>query len=366
MSSIENGSRKTIQINPDFLKFTNGGKTRKKHASKPIKFKSDKPDTHAKTTKRKMLNYIRRKQEANYREMIQSASIPEKPLATHENVLPKTDFEQSLEFLESITKNPKNATLKHRPPLDFQSSSELYSTTGQNSVLHTPSILENILDENVAIHPPENVFDSIRPSVSGVEPILQLVPPQYGCLKGGKLPTYRNWRMQTQKHHGGLPPTLSPPTLPQGLPSSTLSPIIGGKRTLAQNREEMRKHFQKKREEKQRVAKAKPAGFQEKQRRIVRRSFRVGKSKVYPKVGVLVSNKTIRNTIQSKCQDLKQTPIEEVKKYLIKHGFIRVGSSTPNDVLRKMYESAKLMCGEIQNHNPDNLLYNYLNNGIDV
>ena len=34
-----------------------------------------------------------------------------------------------------------------------------------------------------------------------------------------------------------------------------------------------------------------------------------------------------------------------------------------NAVLRKMYESAVMICGEVQNHNPDNLLYNYLNGG---
>jgi hypothetical protein len=56
--------------------------------------------------------------------------------------------------------------------------------------------------------------------------------------------------------------------------------------------------------------------------------------------------------------------MEDVRKYLIKKGLIRVGSSCPNDVLRKMYESSMMMCGEIQNHNPDNLLYNYLNNAI--
>ena len=49
-----------------------------------------------------------------------------------------------------------------------------------------------------------------------------------------------------------------------------------------------------------------------------------------------------------------------MRKYLIKQGFIRVGANTPNDVLRKMYETTKLMCGEIQNHNPDNLLYNFI------
>ena len=63
----------------------------------------------------------------------------------------------------------------------------------------------------------------------------------------------------------------------------------------------------------------------------------------------------------SKTQEFKNIPINEVRRFLIKRGFIRVGSSAPNDVLRKMYETANLVCGEIENHNSDNLLYNFLN-----
>jgi len=29
--------------------------------------------------------------------------------------------------------------------------------------------------------------------------------------------------------------------------------------------------------------------------------------------------------------------------------------------LRKMYESLSLICGDVYNHNPDTLLYNYMN-----
>jgi hypothetical protein len=338
--SSETPLQKTIQINPDFLKYTNGGKTRKKTANTPIKFKVENRDNmHAKTTKRKMLNYIRRKQESNYRNMMKEPSPA--PIVDVINPLPKNDFEQSLEFLETITRDPKNATLKYRPPISAVQ-------TPYTSVLHTPTILNSVLDENVAVLPPENVFDYVQPISQFSGPIMQLAPPQYGCLKGGTLPTYRDWRTKTQKM-----PTSSPATMNRPIP-----------KTFAQNRDEMRKHLQRKKEEAQRVAKPKPAFFQEKQKRTVRRTFRVGKSKVYPKIGILVSNRTIRNNIQSKCQDLKTKSIEEVKHYLIKHGFIRVGSSTPNDVLRKMYETSMLMCGEIQNHNPENLLYNYLNNSI--
>jgi hypothetical protein len=97
-----------------------------------------------------------------------------------------------------------------------------------------------------------------------------------------------------------------------------------------------------------------------KQKKTIRRTYNVGKSKYQPEVSVLISNKTIRNNITTKSHLLKQVPIQDVKQYLINKGLIRVGTISPNDVLRKMYESAILVGGDIQNHNPDNLLYNYL------
>ena len=84
-----------------------------------------------------------------------------------------------------------------------------------------------------------------------------------------------------------------------------------------------------------------------------------------PKISVLVSNKTLRNNTATKKQLLKQTPILDIKRYLIRHGFIKIGSICPDDLMRKMYESAVLICGEVQNHNADNLLHNYLNSNDD-
>jgi hypothetical protein len=43
------------------------------------------------------------------------------------------------------------------------------------------------------------------------------------------------------------------------------------------------------------------------------------------------------------------------------NGFIKVGSTSPDDVLRKIYESVNMIGGEVKNHNSENLLYNYLN-----
>jgi len=143
---------------------------------------------------------------------------------------------------------------------------------------------------------------------------------------------------------------------------------ISSRLTPEQQRAELKQFLEKRKEEKQRVEQVrrqqhllKPS---KKQKRTTIRTFRVGKSKVYPRVGVLISNKTIRTQVLNKKQQIRETPAEDMRKYLIKKGLIRVGTSCPNDVLRQMYESSMMMCGEIQNHNPDNLLYNYLNNGL--
>jgi hypothetical protein len=92
----------------------------------------------------------------------------------------------------------------------------------------------------------------------------------------------------------------------------------------------------------------------------LRRTHRLGKSNKDRKVGVLISNKTIRNQITNKMKQINQIPIGDIKKYLIKKGLIRVGSIAPNDILREMYRSVVMLCGDLQNHNTQNIMYNYL------
>ena len=98
-----------------------------------------------------------------------------------------------------------------------------------------------------------------------------------------------------------------------------------------------------------------------KQKRTKHRTFKVGKSKDVRNVGVLISNRTIRKGITTKKQLIKQAPIHEIRKYLVKRGLIKVGTTAPNEVLRKMYETSQLMCGELYNHNTDVLLHNFMN-----
>ena len=198
------------------------------------------------------------------------------------------------------------------------------------------------------------------------------ISPQYGCLKGGSLPTYKNWINKTQKSLMNEPIIINNPNNNVLTNNNVLSNNLKSENILldkhASNFEEKTideklRQISEIHQTSEKIQQIKKINQKKrlKQKKTIRRTYKTGKSKTVPKISVLVSNRTIRNNITTSTQLLKQIPIQEVKQYLIKHGLIRVGTIAPNDVLRKMYESSLLICGEVQNHNPDNLLYNFLN-----
>jgi len=222
----------------------------------------------------------------------------------------------------------------------------------------------------------KSISNTISPSNILLKPIVNNLAnstPNYGCLKNGMLPTYRNYMNKTQKIFTPQPVMVGGQVHSNGGGQTPTHAHVHNPspKTYIENRNELvekklnesmnRINEMKQIEQKLQQLKTNNKPKKMKRKKTVRRTYKVGKSKMQPKVSILVSNKTIRNNISTKAQLLKQIPIEEVKKHLVKQGLIRVGTIAPNDVLRKMYESSILMCGEVHNHNPDYLLYNFLN-----
>lgn len=326
--------RRSIAINPELFKFSSNTTRKRQNGGKPnIKIRNPAAvkEKNNKTLKRNLIKYLRRRKEQD--DTIQPRESTSKTELVNDF---ESNFDESMNYLLNLTKEieskkkqqePKNHTLKHYSPVPPSPNEEVS--------LSLPTSLQS-----VNIKPP------------------QITQPNYGCLKDGQLPTYRIWKNRTQRVSSGASPAPSPlitkPMRINEMASSPLSrPIIPSQRPYERLKTEQMKQIKEKEPPKPKRPKQK--------QKTLRRTYRVGRSKIYPKISVLVSNKTIRKNVMSQTQLLKQTPITEVKQYLIKKGFIRVGSIAPNDVLRRMFETVKTMCGEIQNHNPDNLLYNFLN-----
>ena len=399
--------KKTIQKNPDLFKFPEKNTTKKNKSSvnaPKIKMKSELSNAKSKTLRRSVLRMIRERQQDEYKQLFEEKkpryNNPQSDLHKDDSSVFDNEFNNSVQYLSSLVEKNKNQENLER---DRNRTLKKYPNQNVNSLLHHPMVDPFKIDtnENVSIQLPNELqninMNTIRPSINNpvalqqphyinsfvASPSPQYIRPpipKYGCLKNGQLPTYRTWKQHTQRNNmpymlqSSLPPipTVTPPQINRynntasysgpnfqmNMPTS--DSMIGGK-SQSQNIEEMKKRQEIKQQlQKMTVIKNDNKIKYLKRRKIYKRTYKIGKSKTQPKVSVLVSNRTLRSNVSAKTQLLKQTPIIDVKQFLMKRGFIKVGTTAPNDVLRKMYESVFLICGEVQNHNPENLLYNFI------
>ena len=387
MSSTE---KRTIKINPELFKVSEKNTSRKKKQGGEINIKvktSPKP-RHNKTLRRSVMKMIREKQMEEYKKLFDEKADKD----NHKKSLSSSDsndrsefnkdFNSSCDFfgelLEKTEENIKhNHSFKRYPNESPQSL--LFHPMSENVSMVFPEVSNEIVPQDqvpLHIHRPSIPHLPVPPSFS----------PKFGCLKNGKLPTRRSWLNSTMKNtpYQVIAPSTTPtqpiqtnPSMssPYAAPSLSVQPqpsidnkyfesAVQGRSPFNSLTKDIKKDLSEKRQKFEK-GQSIHGGFKNKlkylkRRKIYKRTFKIGRSPIAPTVSVLVSNKTIRNRISTEAQLLKQTPIQDVKKYLIKKGFIKVGTIAPNDVLRKMYETVHLICGEVDNHNPENLLFNFI------
>lgn len=393
----ENPEKRILTINPELFKVQSN--TTRKNRPTPktgeIKVKNQiKSREHSSTLKKNLLNYIRKQQDNRAKMLFKNEKQPKTSINVKENIedYKSNDFQDSVEYFNNLSKAKERKQLIEKNQNKTLKYQNIFPDVQESTFLQKNDITQKINQQkcdNGTIH------------------WKHYPPPQYGCLKGGNLPTYRSWIAHTQKNRPAINVVPNFNNIYNN--QTTKSNLTPMNNTLQNTNETTRTNLyevkmqEKLKEIQDRVSKMKnkisggqnistndninaihnidkiqrdniamaqinqmpellkkPKRMINKKKKTIRRTYNVGKSKRVPKISVLVSNKTIRKNILTKSYQIQQVPIQEVKRYLIKKGFIRVGSIAPNDVLRKMYESALLICGEMQNHNPKNLLYNFL------
>jgi hypothetical protein len=354
-------TQKVFKIEPSFFNYSKTKKNRNTKIPKipkiPFKPKEKKIETIKK--KNQLLKQIRQIQEKQFKEINKPSSTPglnntiETKPTENINTTENSNFNDAFKFLTQFS----NENTPSQPAIP----SHINSSINSNKTLkkYTPPFSLTPLTEQ------RPLYNNILPQTSTQfthTPNTHIMPrPQYGCLKNGNLPTYRSWN-NTRKNYTGIPQKLNLGGISQPQPQFQPQKLnLGGNGVMPHTPQNL-KHTQiskvsnlhKQNTENKKIKTPK------KQQKTLRRIHRVGKNG--RKIAVLISNKTIRKNISTKEMLLKQTPIPEMKQYLLKKGFIKVGSGAPNEILRKMFITTQLMCGEIQNHNSENLLYNYLHN----
>jgi hypothetical protein len=390
-------------------KTSEGGSGEGSNPANPIKVRGPpKPrDDHNKTTKRNaLLKFIRRHQSDNYQRLLEQGggNANGEPSNAPPRSTTKSEIDDTLDYLMNVADE-----VRQKEIVRGQGHGQVSGPGNHTLKRHIP-VHEYVSTEFPTVASMSTSMTSIRPQPSDIRlnPRPLPPPPQYGILKGGNMPTYREWRQKPVYGSGpgplpsslpgannisggsGLIPSSIMPSVPISPIQSTYQPNSSGLRPSEfpgwrhsaplpnpnpisnsslwsegsnMNPEDyiLGKGGAVTRSPESTIHGGKVRLKIMRQRRTSRRTYKVGKSKTHPKVGVLISNRTLRKTISTQALHLKQTPIAEVKRYLVKHGLIRVGTASPDYMLRKLYESAQMVPGEIHNHNVDNLLYNFMN-----
>lgn len=100
----------------------------------------------------------------------------------------------------------------------------------------------------------------------------------------------------------------------------------------------------------------------------VKKTYRLGKHPTKRIVSIFCKNAEMINGIKRVHNTLRNTKVNDMKRYLIRRSLLSVGSPAPTDVIKQMYMSA-ISSGDVTNHNDTVLLHNYIepgNNAISI
>ena len=236
-------------------------------------------------------------------------------------------------------------------------------------------------DPQSSFHDSVSFLEGLAKAEGGAAPqSRQRKEPAYGCLKGGKKLTYRQWKAKQGTvrsgpsrpgGHGQEPikivdppaPAPAPPRVsklqevkarraaaPQQVPSSSQAPshlTPQGARSDAGQSSALASTNNNSTE---------PSSANRK-KRVLRTLGRGAERK--DGIRVLITNRRTRRRVQTEHGRLRTAPLREIKRYLRSKHLLSAGSEAPPDVVRHMYEQA-MLAGDVYNRDKDTMLKSYL------
>jgi len=318
-------SMKTIQFDASLLQ----GGTRRRNKAPANKTRKDKPDPTPVQLNRNILKMMRQQQVSEHKQYLMKGASAGSSTSSGESLQKSLDYFKQQGGSEEI----------QPPPVGIPQTG---GQVGFGSMSQTVPVQvggrANAFD-NTQVGRPSVVFPTGM-EIPGVAPAplfksKELAKPTYSNLKGSVLPTFRQLARM---------PVVIPTTDPL---------ILGG------NSETKRKDVSYQRQLLDAIDTAGPKeGDKDDVHKRHVRTYRLGRSK-QGLVSVLLSNKQIRRTVSKKKHDLKRLPMQKVRQDLVRKGFIRMGSTAPDNVLREIYENME-MIGQVRNFSPDILFHNLL------
>ena len=386
-------SNKTISINPSL--FSMGGSKTKKNREKKTK-STIVPLISPNVLKNKLLKRIKEHKQRETENLENNKRKLPSPEESNKNDIVKHDllssfsdeFSDSINYLQTLSKQKKVNDEKTNYERQRQKRKEqLERKTIRN--YHEPHIEHNInLDLPDELMSKPLIVVNTDTMTTGGQPF-QLhartsdsIP--YGILKGGSKPTYKDWA-RTQRNYDVTNPQAA--LTIQGLE-------LNKEKNERENRLNNLREKLKQKQIEESINKSedtmltqnliqKPGvesqlrveneisqpshngggsgeiiAIKKVTKKTIKRKYTLGKSKIKKTVSVLVKDRGTRKIILAAQKDLKRKSINDVKEYLRDHNLIKIGSNAPNDVLRKLYESA-MLAGEITNSNSEILLHNF-------
>jgi hypothetical protein len=384
-------SNKTISINPSLFSLS-GSKT-KKNREKKTKA-SAVPIISPNVLKNKLLKRIKEHKQRetqdldNNKRKLTPKIEDVNPVKNNEILNFSDEFNDSINYLQTLSKQKRINDEKKNYEIQKQKQKEELE---RRTIRNYHSIGgENIQNPIINIDLPDELMhqDVQAPIIS--EPFKINNPYQddripYSNLKGGLKPSYREWT-RTQRNN-----IVTNPNASLVIPEHNFL----AEKTARENRLNLLKEKIKQKELESNVeqmlnenlikkpnnqlllptpivpqiqqpnpasinqtAGAQTVATKHITKKTIKRKYTLGKSVMKKKVAVLIKDRGTRKKILTAQKDLKRKNINDIKEYLRDHNLVKVGSSAPNDVLRKMYESA-MLAGEITNSNSDILLNNF-------